>query len=281
MNNINQNPNINILELFCGNGNHTVAIAIYAKTVVSVEINKSLCQAAETNLKLNNIHNVHIIPCDSQKFAYQIMKNKCIYVLPHKTNSNSNSKRDHIPLHDTTNIDSCSVHVLLAQSPTNIQNESISNTIPPPSSSSSSTSSSNSFNRKNQNHTNKSSHKKYIDNNSNTNTNTSDNNTDSTSTNISEKIEAIKEKEKVAFDMILVDPPRCGLDENTRKLIGHYDYILYISCNPQALKRDIEHVSSIDLFFISLLIIYVVVTSFFKQFFIVERITCYCAFWII
>ncbi|WP_201352892.1 tRNA (uridine(54)-C5)-methyltransferase TrmA [Hydrogenimonas urashimensis] len=39
---------------------------------------------------------------------------------------------------------------------------------------------------------------------------------------------------------ILVDPPRAGLDEGTRNLIARFDTILYISCNPETLCRDLE-----------------------------------------
>jgi len=56
-----------------------------------------------------------------------------------------------------------------------------------------------------------------------------------------ENIEVVSET--IVFDMILVDPPRCGLDPTTRRLIGAYKFILYISCNPDALHRDIQSVS--------------------------------------
>ena len=39
---------------------------------------------------------------------------------------------------------------------------------------------------------------------------------------------------------VLVDPPRAGLDEGTRNLIAKFDTILYISCNPETLARDLE-----------------------------------------
>ena len=34
---------------------------------------------------------------------------------------------------------------------------------------------------------------------------------------------------------------RTGLDEFTRSVLGKYDHIIYISCNPYALHKDIEH----------------------------------------
>ena len=42
------------------------------------------------------------------------------------------------------------------------------------------------------------------------------------------------------FSTVLVDPPRMGLDEATIELISHIEYIIYISCNPQTLQRDLE-----------------------------------------
>jgi hypothetical protein len=44
------------------------------------------------------------------------------------------------------------------------------------------------------------------------------------------------------FEIILVDPPRAGLDDITRKAVAKYPYILYISCSPTALHRDLLQV---------------------------------------
>ena len=42
------------------------------------------------------------------------------------------------------------------------------------------------------------------------------------------------------FSTVLVDPPRAGLDEGTIGLISDIEHIIYISCNPQTLARDLE-----------------------------------------
>lgn len=42
------------------------------------------------------------------------------------------------------------------------------------------------------------------------------------------------------FSTVFVDPPRAGLDADTVKLISGFDNILYISCNPQTLKNNLE-----------------------------------------
>lgn len=45
------------------------------------------------------------------------------------------------------------------------------------------------------------------------------------------------------FESIFVDPPRAGLDDLTRKLVTNYDQIIYISCNPETLHRDLEELT--------------------------------------
>jgi len=42
------------------------------------------------------------------------------------------------------------------------------------------------------------------------------------------------------FSCVLVDPPRAGLDNGTIELISKIEHIIYISCNPHTLARDLE-----------------------------------------
>ena len=42
------------------------------------------------------------------------------------------------------------------------------------------------------------------------------------------------------IDSIFVDPPRSGMDEATCRFSARHNHILYISCNPQTLVRDLE-----------------------------------------
>ncbi len=42
------------------------------------------------------------------------------------------------------------------------------------------------------------------------------------------------------FSHVFVDPPRAGLDEKTLNFITQFENIIYISCNPETLKRDLE-----------------------------------------
>jgi len=42
------------------------------------------------------------------------------------------------------------------------------------------------------------------------------------------------------FSHVFVDPPRAGIDEKSLEFISQFDTIIYISCNPETLKRDLE-----------------------------------------
>ncbi len=42
------------------------------------------------------------------------------------------------------------------------------------------------------------------------------------------------------FDTIFMDPPRVGLDDTTRNLAKDFKNIIYISCNPETLHRDLK-----------------------------------------
>lgn len=45
------------------------------------------------------------------------------------------------------------------------------------------------------------------------------------------------------FDTIFMDPPRSGLDDTTRALAIDFEQIIYISCNPETLHRDLEELT--------------------------------------
>ncbi len=46
------------------------------------------------------------------------------------------------------------------------------------------------------------------------------------------------------FDTIFMDPPRSGLDDTTRALAKDFEQIIYISCNPETLHRDLKELTS-------------------------------------
>lgn len=42
------------------------------------------------------------------------------------------------------------------------------------------------------------------------------------------------------FSTVFVDPPRSGMDEATNHFVSQFDNIMYISCNPQTLKDNLQ-----------------------------------------
>lgn len=40
-----------------------------------------------------------------------------------------------------------------------------------------------------------------------------------------------------------MDPPRSGLDDTTRALAKDFEQIIYISCNPETLHRDLKELT--------------------------------------
>lgn len=45
------------------------------------------------------------------------------------------------------------------------------------------------------------------------------------------------------FSHIFIDPPRAGLDESVRKFVAYFPHIIYISCNPQSLRKDLDELT--------------------------------------
>ena len=42
------------------------------------------------------------------------------------------------------------------------------------------------------------------------------------------------------YQTVLVDPPRAGLDPGSVELISRFERIIYISCNPETLRSNLE-----------------------------------------
>ncbi|MFK8019243.1 MAG: tRNA (uridine(54)-C5)-methyltransferase TrmA [Pseudomonadales bacterium] len=47
-----------------------------------------------------------------------------------------------------------------------------------------------------------------------------------------------------AFGTVLVDPPRAGLDDTALKFIQSFDKIIYVSCNPDSLRENLQSLTS-------------------------------------
>src|SRR5690606_39054276 len=45
------------------------------------------------------------------------------------------------------------------------------------------------------------------------------------------------------FSTIFVDPPRAGIDDETLKLLQHFERIIYISCNPDTLHDNLKQLT--------------------------------------
>lgn len=48
---------------------------------------------------------------------------------------------------------------------------------------------------------------------------------------------------RYALKTLFVDPPRAGLDAESRAFAARHEYLLYISCNPETLLRDLTELS--------------------------------------
>jgi tRNA (uracil-5-)-methyltransferase len=45
------------------------------------------------------------------------------------------------------------------------------------------------------------------------------------------------------FTHVLIDPPRAGLDDASREFVKRFENIIYISCNPETLERDLKELT--------------------------------------
>ena len=64
-----QQPDQDMLELYCGNGNFTVALAPAFRKVLATEISKSAVKAADHNFAGNGIENVNILRMSSEELT--------------------------------------------------------------------------------------------------------------------------------------------------------------------------------------------------------------------
>jgi tRNA (uracil-5-)-methyltransferase len=65
-----------LLEIYCGNGNHTVALAPLFRAALAVEINPSLCAAAEDNLRANGVGNAWVQRSPSADFCTRVLRRR-------------------------------------------------------------------------------------------------------------------------------------------------------------------------------------------------------------
>ena len=132
-----------LLELYCGNGNHTVALASSFASVAAVELSAALCDAARANLARNGVRNARVFRAPSEAVARRALRRR------RAGGANETSQKTSF---DDNAADDC-----------------------------------------------------------------------------------VSSLDVDAFDCVLVDPPRAGLDPDTLALVKKFDVVLYISCDPNSL----------------------------------------------
>ncbi len=65
-----------LVELYCGNGNFTVALAENFRRVVATEISRTSVASAQANLEANGIDNVHVARMSAEEFAQALIGEK-------------------------------------------------------------------------------------------------------------------------------------------------------------------------------------------------------------
>ncbi|CAM5189011.1 tRNA (uridine(54)-C5)-methyltransferase TrmA [Alishewanella longhuensis] len=63
-----------LLELYCGNGNFSLALAPYFTRVIATELARSSIKSAEYNISLNNIDNVQVLQMSAEDVAAALAK---------------------------------------------------------------------------------------------------------------------------------------------------------------------------------------------------------------
>ncbi|OPX56648.1 tRNA (uracil-5-)-methyltransferase [Oceanospirillum multiglobuliferum] len=67
--NATQNIGGDLVELYCGNGNFTLALAENFDSVLATEISKTSVKSAQYNIQLNKINNVDVVRVSSEEFS--------------------------------------------------------------------------------------------------------------------------------------------------------------------------------------------------------------------
>ena len=65
----NPNKDSDLVELYCGNGNFSVALAGHYRKILATEISKTSVNAAQYNIQENNIDNLIIARLSSEEFV--------------------------------------------------------------------------------------------------------------------------------------------------------------------------------------------------------------------
>eukprot|EP00908_Phaeocystis_cordata_P008189 Transcript_18853.p1 GENE.Transcript_18853~~Transcript_18853.p1 ORF type:complete len:376 (+),score=144.72 Transcript_18853:27-1130(+) len=156
-----------LLELYSGNGNHTVALARHFRRVLAVEIDRRLCDAAAANLRANGVANVSILCAPSARFCKPLLRS-----LHRAPPAAAVAAGDAEGGAEGGGAEGAAVASGVAAT--------------------------------------------------------------------LEAADAWLWEARQRTDVILVDPPRCGLDAETLALVARFDHVLYVSCNPSALRANLD-----------------------------------------
>jgi tRNA/tmRNA/rRNA uracil-C5-methylase (TrmA/RlmC/RlmD family) len=172
---------------------------------MGVEINPNLCAAARENFELNNIANASVVVCDSGRFATQILRTKR-YILYAPTPATSSAPA---PVMENTADSAVADALIGAEDGERPSTDEVDAAIAAAAAA-------------------------------------------AAAARRARKLQHQREKESkrasrvpeyvFSFGAVLVDPPRCGLDSLTLSLVANYDHIIYISCCPESLMRDLTQV---------------------------------------
>ena len=181
-----------LLELYCGNGNHTVALAPHFSRVLAVEIDRRLCAAAEHNLAANDVRNASILCTPSGKLCKRLFHS----LRKRRTASTAASTAASAAV-------SAAVEAVEAVGAVEAVEavEAAAGAVPTVACAACPR--------------------------------------PSAPRSMTPEMTWLNEAE-ARTEVILVDPPRCGLDADTLALVAAFDHILYISCNPSTLLASLQ-----------------------------------------
>ncbi|MBL6734676.1 MAG: tRNA (uridine(54)-C5)-methyltransferase TrmA [Shewanellaceae bacterium] len=78
-----QNSTGDLLELYCGNGNFSIALANNFGKVLATEVSKSSVNSAQYNIKLNAVHHVEVVRMSAEEFTQAMNKTRQFRRLEH------------------------------------------------------------------------------------------------------------------------------------------------------------------------------------------------------
>ncbi|WP_394148347.1 tRNA (uridine(54)-C5)-methyltransferase TrmA [Shewanella atlantica] len=73
---VTKNSQGDLLELYCGNGNFSIALAQNFERVLATELAKPSVESAQYNIKINKIDNLQIIRMSAEDFTYAMAKKR-------------------------------------------------------------------------------------------------------------------------------------------------------------------------------------------------------------